>query len=214
MTTAEKPVPLRERKRARTRALIIEVAQKLFTDQGYEATTLEQICEAAEVSVPTLLAYFESKDRLALAVEVDALETFRVELEDPERSEDTLTLWRVRIADAAEHLRKNRRQALLYMRFTQSSNSVLRGYLQLLTEYEELLGRSLARDYGTDYDTDVPTRLLATNLVWGNRAVLRQWVESGGRSDPDALIAVVDFAIEQFPKPSRKSSRATGSAKR
>lgn len=40
---------LRERKKARTRASIQEHALRLFREQGYEATTVEQIAEAAEV---------------------------------------------------------------------------------------------------------------------------------------------------------------------
>src|SRR5215212_6811405 len=52
---------LRERKKERTRATLTEVSAKLFSDQGYAATTLDQIAAAAEISVPTLLVYFESK---------------------------------------------------------------------------------------------------------------------------------------------------------
>ena len=40
---------LRERKKAKTRATIQENALRLFREQGYDATTVEQIAEAAEV---------------------------------------------------------------------------------------------------------------------------------------------------------------------
>ncbi len=58
---------LRERKIVRTRQRIVDVALDLMTTQGYDATTMEQIAEAAEVGSSTLYRYFPTKDRLATA---------------------------------------------------------------------------------------------------------------------------------------------------
>src|SRR5579875_2883675 len=64
---------LRERKKARTRAAIREHALKLFREQGYAATTVEQIAEAAEVSPSTFFRYFPTKEDLVLQDDFDAL---------------------------------------------------------------------------------------------------------------------------------------------
>ena len=57
---------LRARKKTRTRSAIRAHALRLFREQGYEATTMEQIAEAAEVSPSTLFRYFPTKKALVL----------------------------------------------------------------------------------------------------------------------------------------------------
>src|SRR5207344_3192834 len=70
---------LRERKKARTRAAIREHAFRLFRAQGYDATTVEQIAEAAEVSPSTFFRYFPTKEDVVLQDDIDVLgmETFQ-----------------------------------------------------------------------------------------------------------------------------------------
>ena len=71
------PASHRERKKARTRAALIEVSQRLFAEQGYGATTLEDISAEVDVRPQTLLRYFESKAALALAPLTGALDELR-----------------------------------------------------------------------------------------------------------------------------------------
>ncbi|MEE6260517.1 acyl-CoA-like ligand-binding transcription factor [Plantactinospora sonchi] len=64
---------LRERNKARTRAEIRRQALRLFRDQGYAATTVEQIAAAAEVSQSTFFRYFPSKEDVVLRDDLDPL---------------------------------------------------------------------------------------------------------------------------------------------
>ncbi|MFI7669944.1 TetR family transcriptional regulator [Nocardia sp. NPDC049526] len=64
---------LRERKKERTRRTIREEAFRLFREQGYTETTIEQIAAAAEVSPSTFFRYFPTKEQLVLADDLDPL---------------------------------------------------------------------------------------------------------------------------------------------
>lgn len=55
---------LRERKKRQTRQYISDVATGLFLERGFEAVTVAEIAEAANVSVNTVYNYFPAKEDL------------------------------------------------------------------------------------------------------------------------------------------------------
>jgi AcrR family transcriptional regulator len=64
--TTEKTEPLdregrRERKRRQMRTRIYDVARELFQEQGFDATTIEQIAERADISPATFFNHYQSK---------------------------------------------------------------------------------------------------------------------------------------------------------
>jgi AcrR family transcriptional regulator len=62
---------LRERKKQKTRSAIQREALRLFQAQGYDATTVEQIAEAAEISQSTFFRYFPTKEDVVLLDDYD-----------------------------------------------------------------------------------------------------------------------------------------------
>jgi AcrR family transcriptional regulator len=75
---------LRERKKARTRASIREHALRLFRENGYQATTVEKIAEAAEVSPSTFFRYFPTKEDVVLQDDMDTRLIEALEQQPPE----------------------------------------------------------------------------------------------------------------------------------
>jgi AcrR family transcriptional regulator len=55
---------VRERKRRETLQRIAETGLRLFAENGYDTTTLEDIAEAADISPRTFFYYFKTKDEI------------------------------------------------------------------------------------------------------------------------------------------------------
>jgi AcrR family transcriptional regulator len=63
----EEVVGRRERKKLATRQAIADRAMDLFLERGYDAVTVAEIAEAADVAVSTLFKHFDSKEAIAFA---------------------------------------------------------------------------------------------------------------------------------------------------
>ncbi|MFF3224820.1 TetR family transcriptional regulator [Nocardia suismassiliense] len=109
---------LRERKKERTRRTIRLEAFRLFREQGYGETTVEQIAAAAEVSPSTFFRYFPTKEQLVLADDLDPVLIEAIRAQPPELS--PLTAFRHAMAavfaelPAEQQAFEQERQALIY----------------------------------------------------------------------------------------------------
>src|SRR5579859_4103489 len=70
-TLPETPLGRRERKKLQTRALIQREALRLFLEKGFEATTIEEIAEAADIAPSTFFNYFPTKESVVLQDDLD-----------------------------------------------------------------------------------------------------------------------------------------------
>ena len=67
------PLGLRERKKIKLRRSVQREALRLFAEQGYENTTVEQIADAADISTTTFYRYFPTKEDVVLDDDYDPI---------------------------------------------------------------------------------------------------------------------------------------------
>jgi AcrR family transcriptional regulator len=73
LPSASPPIGLRERKKIKLRRSVQREALRLFAEQGYEDTTVEQIADAADISTTTLYRYFPTKEDVVLDDDYDPI---------------------------------------------------------------------------------------------------------------------------------------------
>lgn len=162
-------VGLRARKRARTRDQIAQAAIKFFFEKGYDATTLDEIAEAADVHKRTLLRYFPTKAHLVLHSQYAALEEFR-DLVATRGKTQVIDLWQEHvIAHARDMMRRGR---LANTRaFARNEPAVGPAFLAIQAQYQDMIAEAMCADLGRDPTQDILTKVAAAALVGGNFAV-------------------------------------------
>src|SRR6266852_474455 len=89
MTTqlaGDRSLPLRERKKLRTRRALADAALRMFTEKGFDATTLDELAEEAEVSRSTFFRFFPAKEAAAIEAETELWTAYLAALADRDLS--------------------------------------------------------------------------------------------------------------------------------
>ncbi|MGW0116925.1 TetR family transcriptional regulator [Streptomyces sp. NPDC003327] len=183
------PAPgLRERKKQRTRDALIREALELFTSQGYERTTVDEIVDAVEVSQRTFFRYFSSKEEVAFAVQQMVEERFvrTLALRPPEEgpfdamrnavlgSWDDLGEAIAEIIPVELHLRT--------YRMIESTPALLAAHLRRSTEMEDAIARLIADREGLDVDADPRPRIAVAAFSGVMRVTGQMWGRGGDQS--------------------------------
>src|ERR687896_380452 len=90
---------LRERKKRATRVAIRDAAMRLFEEQGFAGTTIDQIAEAANVSRATVFSYFPTKEEIVFGEAGTAIDVVATRLRERADGETTIAVVRAWLDD-------------------------------------------------------------------------------------------------------------------
>ena len=184
---------LRDRKKEQTRRRIVDAAQLLFGEHGFEKVTVAQVARAAEVAEATLFNYFPTKEDLFYS----GLERFGARLVDAVRhrppGEPALVAVRAcllggggQLARIADGDRAALEQARTTARIVTASRALRAREQQVLTGIAADLAEVLAPDAGDDF----VARAMAKALM-GVHGALVEYVRQRLLTDdhPETIVA-------------------------
>jgi AcrR family transcriptional regulator len=191
-------IGLRQRKKARLRQQIIETSIKLFRKRGYEATRIDDIVRALEISQPTFFRYFPTKDAVLREVGERGYacicDRLRSELSSKAGTEERLRRLYVSMAKEVEADRRLWQAVVLSGAMDPVRSAELRGHEEAAASLlREILTQGQKRGEVT---RAFPVVHLAEFMEGLYNTVVRQWAVD--LTGPHKLTDRVGSAVEFF----------------
>jgi AcrR family transcriptional regulator len=134
----------KEREKERRRQQIMVAAKRVFSDKGFNRSTMEEIAKEAELSPGTLYLYFKNKDELYASLSLRVLQYLLMRLEHVNREESLSCDERFKaLKDAMYDLYEFDPSILMNMFHLQSGDSLKNLTPRLLLEIKSLSKSSL-----------------------------------------------------------------------
>lgn len=192
------PGGLRGRKRAQTRARIQAEAMRLFLARGFEATTLDDIAAAADVSRRSLFHYFASKEEIVFSTKAD-FPTLVTEAIGRRPAEEPLLemVENALLELAARHLSEPARDLA---RLIHDTPALSAGDQAKYEKLERILAGALADRKGRP-ETDIDCRVTAATAIGILKLSTQAWL-TGSDGGPDTFGKAAFAALRRLAGPS------------
>ena len=177
------PASLREKKKEATRAALVAEANRLFHQRGFEATTIDDLCAAVNISRRTFFRYFASKEELVFPHRADRLQRFLDFVAAAPKDECPFELLRRAAAVFAGEYMENRQHSIAQYRLIRTSSALQAMEAQIDRDWEVEMGRLFIERSGANEEAEARTRVLAGATLGVIRATMRHWYEGDGRED-------------------------------
>ena len=171
---------LRERKKQRTRDALVDAAFELFRRQGFDATTVDEIAEAVELSPRTFFRYFESKEDVALTLQDQQFDTLYAAFAARPPDEPVVTALRhatVATVQACENGTAgfDAERFSCVQQMIRDNPAVYARSLEACTPRLDELGRRIAERMGVDPATDPRPVFVAAVATTAVQTAMAAW---------------------------------------
>ncbi len=196
---------LRERKKQKTKEAIQREAMRLFQEQGYEETTIEEIAAAAEISPSTFFNYFPTKEDVVLFDRYDPMMVSLI-LSRPSAEPPSVVI-RHALQGLAGVFERDREIILARAKLGLEVPALRARYWEELERARDLFSSIIASRSGSDPE-DFKLRVLSMILVTAAFEASLEWVRRDGQG---SLIELVDQALEVVEMGTRLDALANAS---
>lgn len=191
---------LRERKKAAIRARVLDIAHRLFHEQGFDATTIEQICNESLISKRTFFRYFRDKESLIFPNREERLAAFVMFLAEHRHVENPFDSLRTATRlFGTEHLKHKERlrdqQSLI-----SSSFDLIAREREIDQDWQRAIADAFSQRTGQTGERDLWSQVLAGAIMGVVRSTMNFWHEGGCEEDLTQLgLDALDFLEQGFP---------------
>jgi AcrR family transcriptional regulator len=183
---------LRQRKRQQTRERLTRAAMALFLERGFEATTLDDIAAAADISRRSFFHYFASKEDVVFAWQEESMAALTAAVAARPADESMLTAAENAISAMVRQLDPNETIAMACLK---RDNPALQARDQVKYEkLERALAEALSRRAGHKAEK-LQARLAAMIATGAMRIGGEFWAADGAREKPEVLVKRTFAAI-------------------
>lgn len=189
---------LRERKKQKTRQTIVEVASRLFAEQGYTETTLSQVAEEAEVALSTIFNYFPGKPEIVFAVIDSIIESARERIVNRPEAEDAISAVLAWVTTVLPEVEQPYTQAIRRLPEIVSSHPDLRAGERLrFALLEDALADGFARDLAEPAE-GMRARVMAAIALGGMIDVWNDWYRAHASDAEFDLSGIFEMKAEHL----------------
>ncbi|HEV2034756.1 MAG TPA: TetR family transcriptional regulator [Candidatus Dormibacteraeota bacterium] len=199
------PTGLRERKKLKTKEAIQREAMRLFQEQGYEETTIEEIAQAAEISPSTFFNYFPTKEDVVL---YDRYDPIIASLMLSRPSDEPPSVVMKRAFEALALMLERDRDVIVARATLALQVPALRArFWEELERARDLVSGVIAARTGRNPD-DFELRVLSMVLVTAAFEATQEWLKRGGKG---SMFELVNQALEAVRMSQRLDALASPS---
>jgi AcrR family transcriptional regulator len=140
----------RERKKQRTRELIVEQAMALFDERGFENVTIAEIAAASDIAPRTFFSYFPSKEDVVFHDFDVVFESIRARIDERAEGESTMDALRAFIKGLLEQVDHEDPAEQCRRRVVSASPALKQHDRERVGRIEDVIADGLARDLGVE----------------------------------------------------------------
>lgn len=195
-------LPLRERKKNKSKERMISIATRLFLEKGYDKTTIDEIVDRAELSQRTFFRYFPNKEAIVFWNHEYRVEMLKRSLKSGKNADTPFEGLKRALLEMSKEYQIQKDLLLNEYRIVTSSRELIASDIERDLEFEMIISESFQQWNGKPFLSKRRANLVSGALLGAIRAILSEWFDGECRQKlslmNEDLIHLVDLLAVGF----------------